>query len=67
MNLEDWEAQESPRKANERLIDICKEVRERGMPPFSYRLLHSVLRLNPREIDSLCAWSQSFRGEAIAP
>jgi hypothetical protein len=61
MNFEDWEALESPKQANDRLLGICKEIRERGMPPFSYRMIHRNLRLKPQEIASLCSWSESFR------
>jgi|SRR5579863_4993826 len=67
MNFEDWEALESRKEANDRLIDICKEVRQKGMPPFSYRLVHRNLRLKPQEISSLCSWSQSFRISSTGP
>ena len=40
MNFEDWEAQEDPKQANDRLIDICEEIKKQGMPPFSYRIVH---------------------------
>jgi heme-binding protein len=58
MNFEDWEAQESPKQANDRLIDVCGEVRLRGMPPFSYRLVHLNLKLKPQEMSSICTSSQ---------
>lgn len=61
MNFEDWEALESPKQANDRLIDICEEVKKKGMPPFSYRLVHEDSRLKTQEISSLCSWSESFR------
>ena len=61
MNFEDWEALESPKQANDRVIDICEEVRQKGMPPFSCRLVHRDLRLKAKEIASLCSWSKSFR------
>jgi len=60
MNFQDWEAQESPKQATDHLVDICKEAREKGMPPFSYRLVHKNSRLTPQELDALCSWSQSF-------
>ena len=34
MNFEDWEAQEDPKQANDRLVDICEEIKKQGMPPF---------------------------------
>jgi len=61
MNFDDWEALADQKVANDRLIDICEEVKQKGMPPFSYRILHRDLRLKAQEIISLCAWSQSFR------
>ncbi len=61
MNFDDWEAQESTRAANDRLVDICQEIRQKGMPPFSYRLAHRDLRLNQKEIASICSWTQTFR------
>jgi hypothetical protein len=60
MNLDDWEAQENPRQANDHLIDICKEVTEKGMPPFTYRIAHRESRLKSEEISALCYWSRSF-------
>ena len=59
INFQDWEAQKSPKEAAEHLSLICKEVREKGMPLLSYRLLHKESRLSSQEIDTICAWSQS--------
>jgi hypothetical protein len=59
INFQDWEAQESPKEAAEHLSLICKEVRDKGMPPFSYRLLHKDSRLSKQDMDTLCSWSQS--------
>jgi hypothetical protein len=60
MNFQDWEAQESPKAATNHLVDICKEAREKGMPPFTYRITHENARLTPQELSALCNWSQSF-------
>ena len=65
MNFEDWEAQEDPKQANDRLIDICEEIKKQGMPPFSYRLVHKDIRLKPQEIASICSWSQAFRANPV--
>jgi hypothetical protein len=59
INFQDWEAQENPNEAAEHLSLICKEVREKGMPPFSYRLMHKQARLSDEDIHKLCSWSQS--------
>jgi hypothetical protein len=61
MNFDDWEAQESAKVANDRVIDICKEIQTNGMPPFSYRIVHRASRLKMQEIELICSWSQSFR------
>jgi hypothetical protein len=60
MNFQDWEAQQSAKQATDHLIDICKEAREKGMPPSTYRLTHKSSRLNPQDLGALCSWSQSF-------
>ena|SRR5215472_4258297 len=60
LNFEDWEAQENPEEANDHLAQICKEIERKGMPPFSYRLLHPESKLKPEEVASICAWSQAF-------
>ena len=61
MNFEDWEALQDPKQANDRLVGICEEIKKKGMPPFSYRLVHEPLGLKPAEISLICSWSQSFR------
>lgn len=60
LNFDDWEAQEGQKQASDHLADICKEIQQKGMPPFSYRLLHPESKLNPEEIASICAWSRTF-------
>jgi len=64
MNFEDWEAFASSKEGNDRIAGICKEIKERGMPPFSYRLFHEDMRLKPQEIASICVWSQAFPAQA---
>ena len=61
MNFQDWEAQTSSKEASDRLVDICKEAREKGMPPFTYRITHKNVQLTPKELGPLCTWSQSFK------
>jgi hypothetical protein len=61
MNFENWQALEDPKQANDRLIYICMEIKQKGIPPFSYRLFHERTRLEPEEIALLYSWSQSFR------
>jgi hypothetical protein len=59
MNFDDWQAGEAPGHPNERISGICKEIRQNGMPPFSYRVLHQSARLKPGEIAAICDWSHS--------
>src|ERR1700728_1575207 len=61
MNFENWEALTDPKTANDRLVDICPEIKLKGMPPFSYRLAHRGILLKEVEIASICSWSQSFQ------
>ena len=63
LNFDDWEAQETPKQANDHLIDLCKEATTKGMPPFTYRLAHPGVQLKTQEIDFLCSWSRSFKIE----
>jgi hypothetical protein len=60
VNLQDWEAQENESEAKEHLGLMCKEVREKAMPLFSYRLMHRDSRLSPEEVNTVCTWSQKF-------
>ena len=60
INFHDWEAQKSPEAATKNLASICKEVRDGGMPPFSYRMMHKESRLSPEDMNAVCSWSQSF-------
>jgi hypothetical protein len=67
MNFEDWEAQQDPHHADERIAEICKEIQQNGMPPFSYRIAHKELRLKTNEIASICAWAHAFRSISDVP
>ena len=60
INFHDWEAQKSPEEATKHLASICKEVRDGGMPPFTYRMMHKESRLSSEDINAVCSWSQSF-------
>ena len=59
MNFQDWDAR-IRKQASAPPLDICKEVREKGMPPFTYRMMHENARLTPQEIDALCSWFKSL-------
>ena len=65
MNFDDWEAAEDPKQATDRLVGICEEITKKGMPPFSYRLVHAGTQLKTQEIASICSWSQRFRTNPV--
>jgi hypothetical protein len=67
VNFQDWEAQENPKEANEHLTLICKEVQEKGMPPFIYRSMHRESSLSAEDINALCSWSRSFGAASGTP
>jgi hypothetical protein len=59
INFQDWEAQVNATEAAEHIGLICKEVRENGMPPFSYRIMHKDSRLSADDVNTICTWSKS--------
>jgi hypothetical protein len=59
MNFQDWDAR-APKQPYAPPLDICREVRESGMPPVSYRIMHSSGQLTPQEISAVCSWFQSL-------
>src|SRR5580704_7335779 len=67
MNFEDWEALRDPKQANDRLTGICEEIQKKGVPPFSYRVMHKDIVLKQNEIAAICAWSQSIRTNPALP
>jgi hypothetical protein len=67
LNFGDWEALEEHEQANDHLIGISEETKQKGTPPFSYRMVNGRLSLNPSEIGSLCSWSLAFRKYPVVP
>jgi hypothetical protein len=65
MDFDDWEAVQDPQKADERIPEICKEIKQNGMPPFSYRVAHRDLTLKTEEITSICSWAESLRTHSV--
>lgn len=59
INFQDWEAQVNATEATEHIGLICKEVRENGMPLFSYRIMHKDSRLSSEDVNAICSWSKS--------
>lgn len=67
LNFGDWEALEEHKQANGHVIGISEETKQKGTPPFSYRMVNGRLSLNASEIASLCSWSQAFRKYPVVP
>jgi hypothetical protein len=65
MNFEDWEALGESKQATDRVVGICEEITKKGMPPFSYRMVHGEVQLKTQEIASICSWSQHFRKNPV--
>jgi hypothetical protein len=47
MNFENWEAPEDPKQVDDRLIGIREEIKQKGMLPFSCRLINGCVGVNP--------------------
>ena len=60
LNFDDWDALDRSKSITYALSDICKDVEQKGMPPFSYRLVHRQSAMNREEINAICSWSNSF-------
>ncbi|MGI9108288.1 MAG: heme-binding domain-containing protein [Pyrinomonadaceae bacterium] len=43
------------------LSNICRTVKHGMMPLSSYTMLHNSAKLSPRDVQTLCAWSQVER------
>ena len=62
VNFSNWEAQVSPKEASDHLRLICKETRDRMMPPLTYLLIHRKSRLSSKDIHTLCSWVGTLDG-----
>ncbi len=60
LNFDDWETLQSSKQATDLLSGICKEVEQKGMPPFSYRIVHRQSGMNKQETATICSWANSF-------
>lgn len=62
LNFSEW-GRLQPDDAEDLLEEIC-EVAEKGeMPLRSYLLMHPEARLSSADVQALCSWSQSARGQ----
>lgn len=46
---------------DQRLRWMCRDIRERTMPPRLYLVAHPSARLTPEEEDAICAWTDRAR------
>jgi hypothetical protein len=60
LNFSEW-GRLDKEKAKMKLLQICDEVREGGMPLWQYRIIHSQARLSQSDIDILCKASDIIR------
>jgi hypothetical protein len=58
LNFSEWSFY-SPERSRTRLVEMCREVRKRAMPPLSYRLMHPEATLTDEDIGVLCGASGS--------
>jgi hypothetical protein len=56
MNLSEW-GRFDQRKQEKRLVQICDEVSDGGMPLSSYTPLHPSAKLTPADVKTLCDWT----------
>lgn len=65
LNFSTW-AELSDYRAQEKLEEICEEVREGEMPLSQYLWMHPEAELASSEIETLCAWATGHRDEIRA-
>jgi len=58
VNFSDWGSFSAERQ-QEKLTDICNEVKDGGMPLRQYTWMHSGTALNQQQRDAICAWTKS--------
>jgi mono/diheme cytochrome c family protein len=65
LNFSDWEArhhhEESP------FAEMCKQVRDRDMPPWYYLPLHPAARLTPADVRTICDWAATAKERSPEP
>jgi hypothetical protein len=65
MNFSEWGDYDAE-TADEQLHEICEQVREGAMPLGPYTWLHPAAKLSPRDVEVLCAWTETARAEVKA-
>ncbi len=58
MNLSQWGTYSEEKRAN-LLRNICKEVSDGEMPPFTYVVAHPAARLSEQDVQTMCAWARA--------
>jgi hypothetical protein len=64
LSFSHWAEYDVPKRLD-KLDEMCKEVREGGMPDSSYLLMHSEARLTDADKETLCAWTSRERTALI--
>jgi Haem-binding domain len=60
MNFSEW-GRYDEEKANDVLIEICRQTRKGNMPLPSYRRMHGGATLTAVEVDRICVWTKEVR------
>ena len=58
VNFSDW-GMYSPERQQEKLTDICNEVKDGGMPLRQYTWMHKGTALDQQQRDAICAWTKT--------
>jgi hypothetical protein len=56
VDLSNWKAY-TPAQAQRKLGAMCDEVKDGGMPPWYYRLIHSDARLSAADVAAICGFA----------
>jgi hypothetical protein len=65
LNFSEW-GKYNKREQLKLLTDICEELTTGGMPLKSYVLMHSNAVLNDKEVENICAWTESAAEEVFS-
>ena len=65
LNFSEW-ANYSKKEKLEHLTDICDEVTSGDMPIKSYTIMHRHSKVNEKEVNDICAWTDSAGEEVLS-
>ena len=65
MNLSEW-SRRDPDRQSKKLLQICDEVTDGGMPLSTYIPLHPGSKLSAADVKTLCDWANGERQRLVA-